>query len=106
MTYNDFLNLLLNGVNLFFDNIGIIVNYLLTNYIFITILGLVIILSIVKYLFSLIFNPFENVIEDLDNPNGPSLSSLRAIEDITNKHNEKMKREKARRRYGFHSGGK
>lgn len=69
MSYSEFLSSLVNGATLFFNSIITISNYLITNYFFITILGIVIILSVTRFLFSLIFNPFQNVIEDLDNPN-------------------------------------
>lgn len=106
MTFNQFLNTLFSGVNLFLDSLQPIVIGLLNNYIFLTILGIVIVVSIIKYIFSLIFNPLVNTLEDLDNPNGTSFMAYKAIDDVIDNYNKKVKTEKARRRFGFHIGGK
>lgn len=50
MSYSDFINTFTNGINLFINSLITIANSLLSNYIFITILGL----SIFTYLFYLL----------------------------------------------------
>lgn len=68
MTFIEFLNSLSNGANLFFTSLGTIANYLITNYIFLVVLGTSVILSLVYYCFGFIFNPIGGFLYDLDNP--------------------------------------
>ena len=65
MTYSQFLNSLLNGIQLFKDTFTTIVNYLMTNYIFITILGLVLFISLFRLLFDLVVNYFKKDLDDV-----------------------------------------
>lgn len=61
MTYSQFLNSLLSGIQLFKDTFTTIVNYMMTNYIFITILGLALFISLFKLLFNLVVNYFKKI---------------------------------------------
>lgn len=60
MSYQDFLDSLLYGINLFLDNFDLVINNLFTNYIFITFLGITIFLSLLNwFLKHVVFAPLK-----------------------------------------------
>lgn len=56
MSYSDFLDFISNGFTLFFDNIFRVANNLMTNYIFITLVGVVIFISLIHVIYDLIIS--------------------------------------------------
>lgn len=70
MTYNEFLNSLTSGINIFINNISLVADSLLHNYIFITFFGIVIFVSLfhflTDYLFDYIHSTRNNIEEEID----------------------------------------
>ena len=61
MSYSDFVNTLVNGCSLIFDNIVRISNVLIHNYIFITLLGLVLFFSLIYVLSDFLIIPLTDL---------------------------------------------
>ena len=67
MTYEEFLNSMLSPISSFITWLGMISNYLLTNYFFITILGLTLLSSLLFYFLGYLLHNLNNHSKDLDN---------------------------------------
>lgn len=61
MSYSEFVNTLVNGCNLIYENISRIANVLIHNYIFITILGLVLFVSLMSIFSDFLIIPLKDI---------------------------------------------
>lgn len=69
MTYSDFLNSLVSPISNFINWLSIVFNYLITNYFFITILGLTLISSLLVYFLNSLLSNLHSHSKDIDNYN-------------------------------------
>lgn len=82
MSYSDFVNILGNGCSLIFNGIVDFSNVLIHNYIFITLLGLVIFVSIVKLVSDFIVIPLGNIDNKVDKKSDKKYKSKPESTDI------------------------
>lgn len=66
MTYSEFLNSLITPISTFITWLGLMFNYLITNYFFITLVGITLISSLILYFLSITLFHI-NSSKDLDN---------------------------------------
>lgn len=85
MSYSDFLSLVGNGCNLIFTNLGVFVNTMIHNYIFITLIGLTIFISLIKWVFSKVINAPSYLNEDLDDTKHAYFSFTKSLDEWLDK---------------------
>lgn len=89
MNYSDFLSLIGNGCNLIFTNLGVFVNSLLSNYIFITLIGISLFISLVRFLYYKIINAPSYLNQDLDDTKHAYFGFTKSLDEWLERYKRK-----------------